>query len=89
MKRTEHLGARALAAVGLVATLCYLIWRIGFSMHDTELWLALPTLGVEVVGFLGAAVLTWALWPVPAGHRPKSVTTEWVKKKVGSAVAVS
>ncbi len=69
MKRTEHLGARALAAVGLVATLCYLIWRVGFSMQDTELWLALPTLAVEVVGFLGAAALAWAFWPVPARRR--------------------
>lgn len=70
MRRTEHLGARALAAVGLVATSCYLIWRVGFSMHDTDLWLSLPTLAVEIVGFVGAATLTWALWPVPA--RPQS-----------------
>ena len=63
------MGARALAVVGLVATLCYLIWRVGFSMHDTQLWLSLPTLLVEVVGFLGAVALTWALWPVLAHHR--------------------
>jgi len=69
MRRTEQLGARALAVVGLVATLCYLIWRVGFSMHDTELWLSLPTLLVEVVGFLGAVALTWALWPLPARYR--------------------
>ncbi len=66
MRRTEHLGARALVTVGLAATLSYLIWRIGFSMHDTHLWLSLPTLIVEVVGFLGAIALTWALWPVLA-----------------------
>ncbi len=70
MRRTEHLGARALAAVGLVATLCYLIWRVGFSMHDTDLWLSLPTLAVEIVGFVGAATLIWALWPVPARPQP-------------------
>ena len=65
MRRTEHLGARALAALGLVATLCYLVWRVGFSMQDTNLWLSLPTLAVEIVGFVGAVALTWALWPVP------------------------
>lgn len=65
MRRTEHLGARALAAVGLVATLCYLVWRVGFSMQDTDLWLSLPTLAVEIVGFGSAAALSWALWPVP------------------------
>ena len=75
MRRTEHLGARALATVGLAATLCYLIWRIGFSMHDTELWLSLPTLAVEVVGFLGAIALTWALWPVPARHQANDGVT--------------
>ncbi len=68
MRRTEHLGARALAAIGLAATLSYLIWRVGFTMHDTELWLSLPTLAVEVVGLLGAVALTWALWPVPTRH---------------------
>ena len=62
MRRTEHLAARALAAVGLVATCAYLVWRVGFSLHDTDLWLSLPVLAVEVVGFLGAAALTWALW---------------------------
>lgn len=65
MRRTEHLGARALATIGLVATLSYLIWRVGFTLHDTDLRLSLPTLAVEVVGFLGALALTWALWPVP------------------------
>ena len=70
MRRTEYLSARALAVVGLVATLSYLIWRVGFSMHDTELWLSLPTLLVEVVGFLGAVALTWALWPSPAHCQP-------------------
>jgi hypothetical protein len=69
MRRTEHLAARALAAVGLVATCAYLVWRVGFSLHDTDLWLSLPVLAVEVVGFLGAAALTWALWPVPATYR--------------------
>jgi hypothetical protein len=34
-------------------------------MHDTDLWLSLPTLVVEIIGFLGASALTWALWPVP------------------------
>ena len=66
MRRTEHLAARALAAVGLVATCAYLVWRVGFSLHDTDLWLSLPVLAV---GFLGAAALTWALWPVPATYR--------------------
>ncbi len=69
MRRTEHLGARVLTAVGLAASLVYLVWRVGFSMHDTDLWLSLPTLLVEVVGFGAACVLAWALWPAP-NRRP-------------------
>ena len=38
-------------------------------MHDTDLWLSLPTLLVEVVGFVAACVLAWALWPAP-NRRP-------------------
>ncbi len=65
MRRTEHLGARALAVVGLLATLCYLVWRAVFSMSGTHLWLSLPTFAFEVVGFIGAGCLTWGLWPMP------------------------
>lgn len=75
MRRTEHLGARVLTSIGLLTTVGYLVWRIGFSLHDTALWLSLPALAVEIVGFLGAAALAWALWPSPddralAGDRP-------------------
>lgn len=66
MRRTEHLGARVLTSIGLLTTVGYLVWRVGFSLHDTSLWLSLPTLAVEVVGFLGAGALAWALWPSPA-----------------------
>ena len=86
MRRTEHLGGRALAAVGLVATSLYLIWRVGFSMHDTALWLSLPTLAVEIVGFVGAATLTWALWPVP--HRTQSSDAVCVATSVDAVVRV-
>ncbi|HRB05059.1 MAG TPA: hypothetical protein PLP26_16920, partial [Ilumatobacteraceae bacterium] len=77
MRRTEHLGARAFAVIGLAATLSYLVWRVGFSMYDTDLWLSLPTLAVEVLGFLGALALTWALWPVPT------------RRQVGDGVSVT
>lgn len=72
MRRTEHLGARVLTSIGLLATVAYLVWRVGFSLHDTALWLSLPALGVEIVGFLGAATLAWALWPSPSDGFPAS-----------------
>lgn len=68
MRRTEHLGARALTTVGLLATLAYLTWRTAYSLDGTRLWLSLPVLLVEVVAFLGAAALAWALWPAPPVH---------------------
>ncbi len=67
MRRTEHLGARALTLVGLTAGLLYLVWRAFFSLSGTNLWLAVPVLALEVVGFLGALTLAWALWPAAAG----------------------
>lgn len=68
MRRTEHLGARALTTVGLIAALVYLSWRALYSLSGTRLWLSVPVLAVEVVAALGAAVLAWALWPAPAVH---------------------
>ncbi len=87
MRRKEHLGARVLTAVGLAASLVYLVWRVGFSMHDTDLWLSLPTLLVEVVGFAAACVLAWALWPAP--HRRPADTGSPTLDAVDAVVRVT
>ena len=63
MRRREHMVARVIAGVGLAAGLCYLVWRAQFSLAGTDLWLSLPVLLVEVAGFVGSALLAWALWP--------------------------
>lgn len=63
MRRKEHLVARAVVVAGLAAGLCYLLWRALFSLAGTDLWLSLPVLLVEVAGFVGSALLVWALWP--------------------------
>ena len=55
-------------AVGVLATLIYLGWRAVYSLRGSELWLSVPVLLVEVVAFVGSAVLVWALWPAPATH---------------------
>ena len=54
-----------MTALGLVASAVYLTWRAGFTMHDTPLWLSVPTFALEVLAFIGALALTWALWPAP------------------------
>ena len=63
MRRTEHFVARVSTATGVAATIVYLSWRALFSMSGAKWWLAGPAFFVEVVGFGGALVLAWALWP--------------------------
>lgn len=65
MSRTEHFAARVSTAIGIAATIAYLSWRALFSMSGSKWWLAGPAFAVEVVGFGGALVLAWALWPAP------------------------
>ena len=67
MRRMEHQLARALTALGLAATVAWLVWRALYSMDGVAWWAAAPLYVIEVVGFLAAAVLAWALWPAP--HR--------------------
>lgn len=87
MRRTEHLGARALSALGLVATAAYLVWRICFSLQRTNLLLSLPTLALEITGLLGAGALVWALWPAPQ-HRSQPVPAPAGKPTITSLDAV-
>ncbi len=63
------MSARVLATVGLVAGFIYLAWRASASLAGAPLWLSVPFLAVEIVGFLGAATLVWALWPMPVPAR--------------------
>ena len=69
MRRREHLVARAVTALGLVASVAYLTWRIGFT-RGGPWWLAVPTLVIEVAAAGGSAALAWALWPMPAAVHP-------------------
>ena len=77
MRRREHTIARVIAAMGVAAGLCYLALRALFSLANTDLWLSLPVLLVEAAGFVGSALLTWALWPHPgtADVAPAEVPT--------------
>jgi hypothetical protein len=71
MRRTEHMIARAVAVVGLLTTLVYLLWRVSFSLVGTDLWLSIPVVLVEISGFVGGAILVWALWPRLDQHRER------------------
>lgn len=65
MRRNEHVGARVLAVTGLLGGAAYLGWRLVASMDGSPAWLAGPFFLVELVGFLAALLLVWALWPMP------------------------
>ncbi|MCE9621139.1 MAG: hypothetical protein K8R99_02215 [Actinomycetia bacterium] len=65
MRRTEHSIARAIVVAGLLASLGYLSWRALYTLAGTDLWLSVPAILVEIAGFVGSALLAWALWPHP------------------------
>lgn len=66
MRKSEHITARVLTVLGLLAGVLYLGWRVAVSWQGASplMWAAL--LVAETVGLLGTAALTWALWPNPA-----------------------
>jgi len=73
MRKSEHITARVLALLGLVAGVLYLGWRIAFSWQGASplMWAAL--LVAEAAGLMGTAALTWALWPAPAARGADAV----------------
>ena len=86
MRRNEHVSARVLTVAGLAATVAYLAWRAAFSMTGTAAWLSVPLFVVEVVGFLGALSLAWAMWPTRA-ERPDEHLI--IARRVDAVVRVS
>ena len=63
MNRRAHGLGRGLTCLGLLSTAAYLGWRIATLPSRTPTWLVVVALAVEIVGFLGSILLTWALWP--------------------------
>jgi cellulose synthase/poly-beta-1,6-N-acetylglucosamine synthase-like glycosyltransferase len=73
MRKNEHVSARVLTAIGLLAGFAYLVWRALYSFEGAAAWLSIPLFLVEIAAYLGTAVLVWALWPMPVG-RPLLIT---------------
>ncbi|CAB4365040.1 MAG: hypothetical protein F2681_14900 [Actinobacteria bacterium] len=63
MNRRQERAARVLTAVGLASSVAYVVWRFATTLSGTRLWFSVPVLGLECVGFAGAGLLAWALWP--------------------------
>jgi len=43
----------------------YLVWRVGWTLNLHALWLALPLLAAEVLGFVDFALFVFMTWRVP------------------------
>lgn len=65
MRKSEHITARVLALLGLVAGMLYLGWRVALSWQGASPLMWAVLLVAEIAGVLGTAALTWALWPAP------------------------
>ena len=70
MRKNEHVSARVLTAIGPRRGLR--LPRSGAFAYSLDGVAALAGAAVarwsKIVGFLGAAVLVWALWPMPVGR---------------------
>ena len=69
MRKSEHVTARVLAMLGLVAGVLYLGWRVAVSWQGASPLMWATLLLAETVGLAGTAALTWALWPAPTARR--------------------
>jgi hypothetical protein len=72
MNRQAHNVGRGLTSLGLLSTVVYLGWRAATLPSGSPIWLVALALLVELVGFVGSALLAWALWRPVRGNRTAS-----------------
>jgi hypothetical protein len=73
MNRWAHGVGRGVACLGLLSTGAYLGWRVATLPTRSPTWLVAVALAVEIAGFLGSVLLTWALWPSSRGMPASSL----------------
>src|SRR5258706_14363925 len=73
MNRRAHAIGRGLACLGLASTGAYLGWRITSWPGNTPKWLVIVALAIEIVGFCGSLLLTWARWPGQRSPAPSGL----------------
>jgi hypothetical protein len=62
MNRRAHRIGRGVTCVGLASTGAYLGWRVATLPSQPPIWLVALAIVVEVAGFIGSGILTWAMW---------------------------
>ncbi|MEP7046692.1 MAG: hypothetical protein ABI949_08440 [Ilumatobacteraceae bacterium] len=81
MNRRAHRIGRGTTCLGLLSTAAYLGWRMATLPGHCPVWLVALAIIVEVIGFIGSALLTWALWHGPQASSVRS----GIAAHVGSA----
>lgn len=76
MQERTSRSRRVVPVVGLVFGAGWIVWRCTSSLGGAPVWLSAAALAVEVVGFVAASVLVWALWPHRAGRHLEVVPAE-------------
>jgi cellulose synthase (UDP-forming) len=66
----RQLVLRATGVIALVATVAYLVWRVGWTMSDTALWLSVPFLVFELHAAVSLALFVFSAWDVTPVRRP-------------------
>ena len=62
MNRRAHRIGRGVTCLGLASTAAYLGWRLATLPSRPPIWLVVLAIVVEITGFIGSVILTWAMW---------------------------
>src|SRR5687768_7117006 len=66
--------AQLIAVLALVAAGGYLVWRWGFTLDGTALWLGLPLVLAETYGFVMLTLLSFSCWRTSLRTAPATLT---------------
>jgi len=53
---------RAIVALALLASVAYLVWRWGFTLHGDSVWIGAPLAVAETYGLVMLALLSFSCW---------------------------
>ena len=63
--RETELLARQIGVCFMAYGLYYLVWRIGWTLNLSALWLALPLVAAEAMGFIDFCLFLFMSWHIP------------------------
>jgi cellulose synthase (UDP-forming) len=72
----RRLGVQALAVLTIGLSLGYLVWRVGWTLEGTTLWLSVPLVLLEAHALIGLLLFTHDLWNVDVRPDPADVPAD-------------